>query len=68
MLRSVYVLAKHDFSLRSHTTLVELQKLNGINLGNRHNSAKGAGSMVHFISEMIHEETLTTLTKEKNPV
>ena len=68
MLRTALVIAKHDFSLESHSALVQLQKINGVELGTRFTGRDGATSMIHFLSDVMHSKLIRNLTSNRAPV
>lgn len=68
MFRTVYVLNKLTMSFSSHSGLVTLQKLNGIDMGFHHYEKTSCTRMTVFISEKMHSTLIENIMKTNVPV
>lgn len=68
MFRTVYVVNKFALPFSDHEKLVNLQKINGINLGFHHYERSGCTAITNHISEQMHEILINNLLKSKMPI
>lgn len=68
MIRTVYVLNKLTMPFSSHSGLVSLQELNGINLGYHHYERTSCTRITNFISKTMHNTFVKSLLEKNVPV
>lgn len=68
MFRTVYVINKLSLPFSDHQTVVQLQKLNGIDLGVHHYERSGCYAMTIELSNYFHEILIDNLIENKNPI
>lgn len=67
MVRTVFVESQIGISFANHERIVELQKLNGVDMMYRYGGAYGAGKIVDVISTTMHEILLKYLISQNQP-
>ena len=67
MMRTVYAEVKINIPFYSHPKFVELQRMNGIDLGRHHHDNNAAKRMCVFISDEMHKELINHLKTVDSP-
>ena len=68
MLRTVYLESKLNVPYTSHQDVVNLQKLNSINMGYHHYTKTSAKQMLDLISGEMHKRLMAKIQNEDNPI
>jgi len=68
MIRTVYAEIKLAISMNSHPDIVELQKLNGVDLGTHHFDRTSATKIMESISELMHSTLIKSLKENNHPL
>lgn len=67
MFRTVFVETKKNIPFDSHSSLVSLQKINGVEMGYHHYENNGATSIVESMSRYIHKQLITHMLSKNSP-
>ncbi len=68
MIRTVYAEIKLNLPFSAHFSMVQLQKLNGVDLGKHHFEKTSATRITENISKKMHDSFLTHLKKRQFPM
>jgi hypothetical protein len=68
MIRTVYTEIKLNLPFSSHAIIVQLQKLNGVDLGKHHYEKTSATRITESISKKMHESLITHLNLKQYPM
>lgn len=68
MIRTVFVINKMSLPFSDHSSLVTLQKLNGLNMGFHHYERFGCAAMTTDISNNMHAILIDNLIKSEMPI
>lgn len=68
MFRTVFIEVKRNIPFDAHNALVDLQILNGLDMGFHHFSRKSATTMTEVISNLMHETLMKHLVSKNSPV
>lgn len=64
MIRTVYVEILADIPFNQHNNFIQLQRINGIDMGTHHDKQKGAKSITIFLGEKFHEDLIEFLLQK----
>lgn len=67
MIRTVFVEIKKNIPFDSHSSLVSLQKMNGVYMGVHHYEKCGAISMMETISNHMHKQLINHMFSKNSP-
>src|SRR5271156_4244389 len=68
MIRTVYTEVKINLPFTSHSIIVQLQKLNGVDLGKHHYEKTSATRITQSISNKMHKTLISHLKENKYPM
>lgn len=68
MIRTVYVVNKLSLPFVDHKSVVDLQKLNGLDMGHHHYGRTGCNDMTIHISKHVHKILIENLIQSKMPI